>query len=425
MTMTQGTISADTEPNCRRFDEQRWLLDNVIRANGPEWDQGRLSHLVTIIGPDASADVAGMRARMQKLDDFGPVFEASAKRREARAHAAEQDGDLVTARDNYFMAANYWASSQWTILRNDAKNLALNQKKRDCYAAYARLADHHVEAAWVPFQGKMLPGWLHLPPGYQGGQIPAVVAMSGMDGYKERVVSLYGDRFLMRGIAVLTIEGPGQYESAVLGIPVSVPNWLEAGRAMYAWLAARPEIDPARIGITGHSFGSFFATIAAAGEPRYRGCAVSGTCLEPGGHAIFQEASPTFKRRFMYMSGYTDEAAFDTFRKTLTWENDAGRIQMPYLCCSGEFDPLSPLEHTERLFRALGGPKTMVVYQGAGHGIGGVPSGNLGPQFTTVMADWLAARLAGKPLASEYWLVDAGGQVHKTEFQDTPAGRTS
>jgi dipeptidyl aminopeptidase/acylaminoacyl peptidase len=413
----QGTISAAQEPVCRRFDEQRWLIDNVIRANGPEWDQGRLSHLVTIIGPEAAADIAGMRARMQKLADFGPTFEAVARRREARAVAAEQAGDLVTARENYFIAANYWASAQWTILRNDEKNLRLNGRKRECYGHYGRLADHHVEAAWVPLAGgKALPAWLHLPPGWRGGKIPAVAAMSGMDGYKERVVALYGDRFLARGIAVLTIEGPGQYESAVLGIPVSVPAWLEAGRAMYEWLAARPEIDPDRIGITGHSFGSFFSTIAAAGEPRYRGCAVSGTCLEPGGHAIFEEASPTFKRRFMYMSGYTDEAAFDEFRKTLTWEPYAAQIRAPYLCCTGEFDPLSPLDHTERLFDALTVPKTLVVYQGAGHGIGGVPSGNLGPPFTTLMADWMAARLAGKMLASERWLVDAVGQVHRQPF---------
>ena len=68
----------------------------------------------------------------------------------------------------------------------------------------------------------------------------------------------------------------------------------------------RYAIDAQKIGITGNSFGSFFATIAAANEPRIKAVTVSATCLEPGGHTIFEEASPTFKRRFMYMSGYHD-----------------------------------------------------------------------------------------------------------------------
>jgi dienelactone hydrolase len=402
------------EPRCRRWEEQRWLLDNVIRANGVEWDQGRLSNLVGVIGPEAAADIAGMRQRMQKFDDITPVFSAAARRRQAMAASAEEAGDRVTARENYFMAANYWASAQWTILRNDAHNLSLNAKKRDCYARYGALADHLVEAAWVPFQGRQLPGWLHLPPGYDGGRIPALIAFSGMDGYKERVVAMYGDRWLSRGIAVLVMDGPGQYESAVLGIRFSVPAWLEAGRAMYAWLAARPEIDPDRIGITGHSFGSFFSTIAAAGEPRLRACAVSGTCLEPGGHSIFQQASPTFKRRFMYMSGYVDEDVFDEFRKTITWEGHAEHIAMPYLCVTGEFDAYSPLEHTERLFATLKGPRTLVVYQGAGHGVFGMPSSALGPYWPSLMADWMAARLGGQPLGNERWFVTASGEVQRT-----------
>jgi hypothetical protein len=28
-------------PRVRRFDEQRWLIDNIIRANGIDWDQPR------------------------------------------------------------------------------------------------------------------------------------------------------------------------------------------------------------------------------------------------------------------------------------------------------------------------------------------------------------------------------------------------
>jgi alpha-beta hydrolase superfamily lysophospholipase len=87
---------------------------------------------------------------------------------------------------------------------------------------------------------------------------------------------------------------------------------------------------------------------------------------------------------------------------------------MPYLCLAGEADELSPLENTERLFKALQGPKRLVVYQDSRHAIGGVPSANLGPSPTTLVADWVAARFNGDPFPSERWYVDATGRVTKT-----------
>ncbi len=42
------------------------------------------------------------------------------------------------------------------------------------------------------------------------------------------------------------------------------------------------------------------------------------------------------------------------------------------------------------------------------------PAANLGPFPPGLIADWLAARLAGKPIASERWFVQATGQVVKT-----------
>lgn len=162
---------------------------------------------------------------------------------------------------------------------------------------------------------------------------------------------------------MLTLEGPGQYESAVLGIQVSVPNWIEAARAVMEWMRARPEVDAERIGVVGQSMGSFFGTLVAAAEPRFKACAVSATCLEPGMHTIFEEASPTFKRRFM---------------------------------------------------KTLACPKRLVVYQDCRHSVGNVPSTNLGPMPAGLVADWMHARLAGKPFANERWLVESSGRVVKT-----------
>src|SRR6202011_4783792 len=181
---------------------------------------------------------------------------------------------------------------------------------------------------------------------------------------KEIQVALYGDRFLNRGMAVLAIDGPGQYEAPLVGVYFSVQNWMAAGKPLVDWLSARPEIDSERIGASGTSFGTFFGTILAAHEPRIRAFAAMSVCHEPGCHTIFQEASPTFKKRFMYMSGITDEAEFDAFRKkTITWEGHAEKIRAPYLCVAGEAEELSPLVHSERLLQTIKGPKQMVVYQ--------------------------------------------------------------
>src|SRR5262245_15803087 len=402
-------------PLTRRWTEQRWLLDTTIRTVGMDWDQPRSMYLSAPCGPEANADFAVLRQRIVRLADASPAFEAVARRRETKAEGAERDQNLVTARDNYFMASIHWGAAQWPIDENSDRNRLYNTRKRECYAKYAALADHHVEAAWIKLPGgQSLPAWFHLPPGHRGGRIPAVVSLPGMDSFKEMGVALYGDRWLSRGIAVLALDGPGPYESPVLDIYFSMAAWIATGTAAVDWLAARAEVDAARIGLAGNSFGSFFGTIAAAHEPRLRAVAVSAVCHEPGFHTIFEEASPTFKMRFMYMSGITDEAEFDELRRGMTWEGHAERIRAPYLCVAGEFDELSPLEHTERLMTALAGPRRLVVYQDSRHSVGNVPAANLGPFPPTLIADWMTATLNGAGFPSEKWYVESTGRIVKT-----------
>src|SRR5215831_13855724 len=354
-------------PRVRRFDEQRWLIDNIIRANGIDWDQPRSLYIHLPCGIEANADFAGIRERVKKMADIGPAFAAVARRREAKANAAA-------------------------------------------------LADHHVEAVWVPFKDKAIPAWLHLPPNYSGGRLPVVIAIPGMDSYKEIQVALYGDKYLNRGMAVLAIDGPGQYEAPMIGLYFSMENWVATGPALVDWIAARPELDAARIGVAGTSFGSLFGTVLTGNEPRVKACAVMSVCHEPGGETIFQEASPTFKKRFMYMCGITGEDEFDAFRKAITWEGHADKIRVPYLCVAGEAEELSPLEYSERLMAALKGPKQMVVYQESRHSVGNVPAANLGPFPPILLADWLADRLTGKPFVSEHWYVAGSGEITKTPY---------
>jgi alpha-beta hydrolase superfamily lysophospholipase len=420
--MEHRTMSANTRdqsnrtdgPEVRRWVEQRWVLDNVIWANGVDWDQPRSRYFNAACGIEANADFGIIRDKVKKFADIGPAFEATARRREAKAAEAAAAGHKVTARDNFFMAAIHWGASMWPYDSVNPELLELNKRKRECYSQYARLADHRIEEVWIPFQGKSLAAWLHLPPGYSGGKLPVVISLPGVDTFKEIFVSLNGDRWMTRGVAVLAVDGPGQAESRLLGSTVSVENFVTAGKAIVDWLMQRPEIDPDRIGLFGNSFGSFTATLIAANEPRIRACAVSSTCLEPGFHTMLETASPTYKRRMMYMTGYSNESEFDAFTKSLTWEGHAERISMPYLCLAGEAEELSPLSYAERMIKKLSCPKLFVIYQDSRHAVGYVPAANLGPYPPTLIADWMVDRFARAPFKSERWYIQANGAIVQT-----------
>ena len=119
----QPIIEHVGEPHCRRFSEQRWSIDNIIQANGIDWDQARSFYLQAPCGMDSLADFAAIRQRVKKMADIGPAFEATARRREQRARLAEEADEMITARDNYFMASVHWGASQWTFDENNEQNI--------------------------------------------------------------------------------------------------------------------------------------------------------------------------------------------------------------------------------------------------------------------------------------------------------------
>ena len=401
-------------PVVKRFNEQRWVLDNVIQANGIDWDQSHTGVVIGSGGPSTIPEMAELKKRVVRLVDIAPAFEALAKKREAMAKDAEQSGNREAAREHYFLASNYWASAMWTIDEINPQIKLQNAKKLENFKKYMAVADHHIEWIELPYRGKTLPAILHLPPNYQAGsKVPVIVAVSGMDGFKERSVALKDDRWMKLGYAVLAFEGPGYWEPPLRGIYIDVPGWAEAGKTVADWIAKRPELDVDKIGLTGVSFGSFFTAIMMSADDRYKACAVTGTCYEPGGETIFNRASPTFKKRFMFMSGITDEKEFDAFRKTIDWNGYAQKVKGAYIVACGEFDQLCPLEHTEAFMKALGGPKQLLVYEGGNHSVAVTTAVINGPEPRAFQTDWMVARLEGKPFANERWLIGYDGTVTK------------
>jgi dipeptidyl aminopeptidase/acylaminoacyl peptidase len=375
--------------------DEQWLYDRLIRSGGPDfyWPMTEETHCT--VGMDGSGDIKAVRASIKKVVEITREMTRIGDKREAMARAAAAEGHLITARQNYFTAAAYYTMAQGPIHEDgNAVNLALSAKKNACYDKFIQYTGHRIEKVEVPFEATSLPGYLHFPPG-TSGRVPCVVFLGGMDNFKEMLVTSPSDKFLERGIAVLTFDGPGQNEARISrNIVCTEDNFVSAGKSAMELLLARNDIDPDRIGITGISMGSFWLTQIVAHDHRYKAAAGFYICHEPGQATLLNVAIPVFKDRYMWMVGYHDEDAFDEFAKKLTLEGLGAKITCPYLSVAGEDDDLSPIEHTYKLHDEIKSPNTLVVYRGELHGV----TDNM--DVRAFIADWMKDRFAGKPLTS-------------------------
>ena len=397
----------ETERKMKRWRDQRWILDQVIQARGIDWDQGRTGKILRNCGPGVQSDLQEACRRIQKFVDISREFARAATRREQQAREAEAAGHLPEAREHFYIAACFYTNAMWAVYEDrNPQRISWQEKKRACYDKFIRYAGRLIERVELPCQGKLIHALLHLPSGTKAGEkVPCVMYIPGMDGVKEDNPAT-GDPFLERGIAVFAIDGPGQGETREGGLTCTASNYADAGKLACDYLVKRSEIDSGRLGILASSMGSYWAPRVVAEEKRFKACAVSGVCMEPGQYAIFNMSSPTFKLNYMYMSGYDDETAFDEFAKSLTLKGVTAKITCPYMVVAGEDDEHCDMKFVYELMGEMPAPKLLYVFQGERHSI-------RNPRARSLLINWLVDRLLDKPFKSEKIFVDTSGkEIH-------------
>lgn len=393
----------ETERKVKRWREQRWILDQVIQTRGIDWDQGRSGKIIRNCGPKVQEELAALRDRIKKFVDISREFFAAATRQEAEARRAETRGDAIDARDRYYIAACFYTNAMWAIYEDgNRQRIAWQESKRACYDKFMEHAGRPIERVELPYQGKKIHAILHLPPNRRPDEkVPCVMYIPGMDGVKEDTPAS-GDPFIENGFAVLAIDGPGQGETREGGLCCTASNYAEAGQIVADYLVKRPEIDADRLGVMGSSMGSYWAPRVVAAEKRFKACAVSGVCMEPGQYAIFNMSSPTFKLNYMYMAGYDDEAAFDEFCKSLSLRGVTAQITCPYMVVAGEDDEHCDMKFVYELIREIPAPKLLYVFAGERHSI-------RSPHARPLVVNWLIDTLLDQPFKSEIVRIDTDG----------------
>jgi uncharacterized protein len=106
-----------------------------------------------------------------------------------------------------------------------------------------------------------------------GDRRPAVALTGPFTGVKEQVTGTYAELLAMAGLTTLAFDHRGFGESGGRRQHEDSQGKLADLRAAVSALAAREEVDPARIGLAGICLGGGYAIRAAAADPRVKAVA--------------------------------------------------------------------------------------------------------------------------------------------------------
>lgn len=319
---------------------------------------------------------AGIERWTQWLDAWTTTGEMHAD----LARRAEERGRTVSAGEAYVRAALcfHFAKFVW-MLDMERYRAAADRAVASLYAAH-RLLDPMAERLEIPFDGVAMAANLRRP--LQPARPPLVLLLPGLDSTKEEFF-YWEEVFLTRGMATLSLDGPGQGET---GYRTHIrPDYEVAVSATLDALAGRSDLALERVGAAGVSLGGYYAPRAAAFEPRLRAVAAIGG---PYNFGDCWDGLPSLTREtFAHHSGAASDAEARERAARLDLADVLARVRQPFLVVFGKLDRVIPWPQAERV--AAGAPRgELVMYPEGNHVCNNIPY-----KYRPLVADWMRDHL--------------------------------
>ena len=300
----------------------------------------------------------------------------------------------------------------------------------------------------VSFQngGQKLAGTLTLPK-RGAAPFPAAVIISG-SGSQDRdgstiagIYRLIAERLSSAGVAVLRADDRGSGKSPMPARPTGYRDLVGDTRAAFEYLGTRPEIDPKRVALVGHSEGALTAAVIAAEDRRVAAVALLAGASRPIDSVLVEQTlytlglnapvDPSDEAKMpavvrglaeMFAAARSDPKPAGAAADKLSWFRDhlaidplevVRRVRVPVLILNGERDANVLPYHAIELARALAGAGNrraqVRVFPNLTHlftpstldaGVRGEKAAEVSGEFLQTLETWMAATLgpaAAKP----------------------------
>lgn len=178
------------------------------------------------------------------------------------AQQEEAQGAQEAARINYMRASLLYTIASYPHIRGDRLATDAHLLANRCYCMGAKLQPHALKTLQIPYKGKTLQCYLHLP--HTDEPLPVVVISGGGDGLQTDFYRAYRAFFEPKGIAMLTLDMPG------IGYGQHWEwnqNTAELHVAVLEQLKTVPWVDSRRVAMLGLRMGGNSAVRAAYLKP--------------------------------------------------------------------------------------------------------------------------------------------------------------
>ena len=325
----------------------------------------------------AGVDYNDFVATTEPIETWDEWLDAWVANGDMHAELASKAGSPITAGEAWARAtvAYHFAKFVW-VVDPDRSRAAADKAVAAMRRTYEYLDPGAVRIE-VPLDGGRVVGNMRRPAGED--RPPLVLLIPGLDSTKEEFFRLE-NVFLDRGMATLSMDGPGQGESGY-----ELPIRADYDVAVTAVLDSIDDVDLERVGLLGVSLGGYYAPRVLAFEPRVKaGVGLSGPYRFSD---IWDDVPPQTRETFVAKSFSKDDDEGRAKASELDLAGVAERIEQPYLAITGRLDRLIPWEQSERAAKEAPNGE-FLLHEDGNHGCANVPY-----KTRPVAADWLREQL--------------------------------